>query len=272
VLLLSRLAEPFRALAITLLLAACAGPTSRSGPSSESPAAPASRPRDVAQGKAFFDQGLALEEQGRRREAVEAFAQASAADGEHGLAYLHEAENRLILEEDPIAVQPILKRAVELLETNPRVHLLLADALSVSGDGAGAEAHWKRAIELQPALVEARFHLALELERRGKVDEAVVQLTEAAKAAPGNVPVRVTLANLLAHSGKHHDAAKEMEAVAVLAASSAPLYRRAADFYEAASKIEDASRLRKIADKLDPPPVQPKRRELPIARQPPKKK
>lgn len=256
----------------SVLLTACSGPGSERGlhgTSGDRPRKVATRPRNIPQAAEWFEKGRALEAQGQHGEAIDAFARALEADELHGLAYLHKAENHLLLDHDPQIPRILLKEALDLLPDNPRVHLRYGDAAIRLGHDEEAEAHWRRAMELRPDLAEPYLQLARYYEERQQLEKAVSAMQAATKADPNNVQARVVLADLLGRLGKHQAAAKEMEAVAEQTSRSAPLYRRAADYYELASLEADAERLRAIADTLDPPPDQRKMRDLPAAKPPP---
>ncbi|MCC7384197.1 MAG: tetratricopeptide repeat protein [Deltaproteobacteria bacterium] len=257
---------------LVLGLWSCAGPTPPHGDSGGPPAssAPAegARPRDKVLGQRLFEEGLAHQEQGRHPEALAAFKKAIEADPEHGLAYVHAAQSQQFVDDDLKEIHRLLSRALELVKDSPRAHLRFAEACAAIGDDGAADRHFHRALELKSEWADAHLAYAAFLERVSppRHDRALASLRTAARLEPSDTRIRVQLADVLDRTGAHQEAAREMENAAVAVGKSAPLFRRAAELYELASAPRDAERMRKIADRIDPPPPKAKKRELRPAR------
>jgi tetratricopeptide (TPR) repeat protein len=215
------------------------------------PAAPLVRDPNVAEG--WFQKGRLAAGAGDHAAAIDAYGRAIAADPNLGLAYVEKAESHLLFDNDQLAINALLVRAIALLPDNPRAHLRYAEVLRADGDEAGAEREWRSALALRSDLSEARIGLADLLARRGDRAGATAELERVIRERPTSVQARVQLAELLDSSGRTLDAAKQLEAAARAAERSADLYRRAARMYETAGDARTAASLRAIADRLDPP-------------------
>jgi tetratricopeptide (TPR) repeat protein len=81
--------------------------------------------------------------------------------------------------------------AVALRPRSPRAHLELGQALTNSGDVAGAAAAYRRAIELAPDLATAHVELGLNLRRLGDIDGAVASYRRAIELEPDGLLTNV---------------------------------------------------------------------------------
>ena len=212
-----------------------------------------------------FLEGLELSRAGQHAEAVTRYEVAIAADSGHGLAHLEQAESNLFMGKDPLTLEPVLARAVELMPQNPRAHMRYAEVLADIGRPGDAEEHWRRALVLKPELIDPRLQLAALLERGGELHAARSELERAVIIQPRDVRARMRLGELLEGQRRFEDAALHVE-IAADAARSAPLYRRAAALYESAGRLRLADELRARADRIDPPAETRKLRPLPKAR------
>lgn len=200
------------------------------------------------------------------RGALVALDKAILADPEHVLARLSAVELRLSLGEELERAARDLAPALKLAPDNSRAHLLAGQLAQQLGDAPRAGEHLSRAAKLKPDWDEPHFELADVWARLGRTDDAIAAGTRARQLSPDRLEVTMRLVDLLAGAGRPADAARELETAATRIGRSAPLFRKAAQLFEEAALPVDATRLRRIADTIDPPPVAKRTRELPPAR------
>ncbi len=213
-----------------------------------------------------FVRGEAAEAEGDLQAARTAYAQAVTADPSHGLARLALAEAHWATDNDLERIQRHLAAAVVLLPRNPRAHLRFADASAQRDQPEIAQIHYLCAVELQPDLPTAHAQLARHALGADKPADATRHVRQALSSTPGNYRYHLLLADSLKAQGRLQPAAEAAEQAAKLVARSAALYRKAARLYEDAGSNDDATRLRRVADELDPPPAARKLRPLRKAR------
>jgi len=247
---------------VCLAWSGCAGDPA---PHPAPPPVVARPPRDAAAATKAYGAALVREAEDPRAALAE-LDKAIAADPEHVLARLHAAELRLSLGEELARADRDLGPALKLAPDNARAHLRAGQIAQQLGDLPRAQTFLSQATKLKPDWDEPQYELADVWLRMGRAEDAVTAGRKAVELAPDRLELTMRLVGVLEGAGRPADAAKEMEAAATRIGKSAPLFRRAAELFDAAQLHEDAVRLRKVADKIDPPPVVPKKRELPPAR------
>ena len=192
--------------------------------------------------------GIALQEQGRHRAAVNEFRAASRLDPMYGPARLLAGTSLLALGNVKAARVELL-RAVKLMPREPQAHAQLAEAHRRGGDVAGTVDAYRRAAELAPADPEyayrlgkayltfaqwaherilqidpnsARLHQALGREylRQGRVDLARRAFEQAAEVDPTLPEIHLALARIHFDEGRWQDASHEVERELLLAPAS----------------------------------------------------
>lgn len=210
--------------------------------------------RNGPQAHGIFEKAHALAEAGEHSAALSEFDNALAADPYHGLSHLGAAESHLYTDNDVNEMRRHLAAAVILLPTNPRAHLRLAELAIELRDRALALTHLRCALQLKPTYAEARFMLARQLAASDRNSEAEIELTSVINTGYEVVSSRVLMAQVLEAQGRLLEAAQQIEAAARHVRTSAALYRRAAKLYVAADSPLFARRMKRLADRLDPPP------------------
>ena len=112
----------------------------------------------------------------------------------------------LLLDEEPVAAVPPLKRAVELLPAQSRPRTLLGLALEKSGDAKNAALSYEAALALDPKDTETTLHLAQLYLRQGRAQDAEARFRAVLSTEPGSQPALLGLAGSL-------EAQKKPEAV-----------------------------------------------------------
>lgn len=211
------------------------------------------RPRDFRRAKASFDRGLAHQKAGRPAEALAEFNRAIAADATFGLAHLEAAVSHLYTDNDRDELSAHLSAAVVLLPRNPRAQLQYARFQREVGNLDLAERHLGCALALAPTHAPTHEALARLLLVQDRAADAEARARSAVALAPTKTTYRVLLADILTRRQRFMEAGVEVEQAAKQVGRSAALYRRAAGLYAQGGATTDAARLRRIADKLDPP-------------------
>lgn len=227
---------------------------------------PADETRSYSAAHAAYVRAEAAEAKGDMQAAREAYAEAVTADPSHGLARLALAEAHWATDNDLERIQRHLAAAVVLLPRNPRAHLRFADACAQLDLAEIARTHWSCAIELKADLPTAHAELARYALTAGKPAEATRHIRSALGSDAKNYRYHLLLADSLQAEGEARPAAHAAEQAAVLVGRSAALYRKAARLHEDANSTDDADRLNRIADEIDPPPEGRKLRPLRRAR------
>jgi tetratricopeptide (TPR) repeat protein len=97
-------------------------------------------------------------------------------------------------------------RALQITERNFMAHQILADAMVISGDLAGAESHYREAIRIRPAFRQAYNRLGHLLMIQGKQDEAGRLLEKTLQIDPAFVPAMKNLGDVRMRQGRLDDA------------------------------------------------------------------
>src|SRR5271166_519909 len=123
--------------------------------------------------------------------------------------------------DEPDKAIPALRRAIELLPSQPSPHINLAAILAARGDTAGAAAERKKAADLSRVAVSrqrAKFNLdsGTQLLKQGKLADALAQFRQAVAADPTYADAHRALADALAQQGDAAEAALERQKAAAL--------------------------------------------------------
>lgn len=212
-------------------------------------------PRRFSVAKPAFERGLALQQDGRHREARSAFKEAVSADPTFGLAHLEAGISHLFTDNAKGPMTTHLAAAVLLLPQNPRAHFRFAQVQQETGAPGVAEVHYRCALGLAPNYAPAHEALARLLLTRARLDDAEHHARTATALAPSEVTYRVLLAEVLTRKKRWLEAAVEVERAARQVSRSAALFRRAGDLYAEGGSDAQAARMRSQADILDPPPT-----------------
>lgn len=209
--------------------------------------------RDFGRADTAYRIGVELATSGDHAAAQEAFERAVRADPMHGLAHLALADTHLYTDNDQSKMHQHLAAAVVLLPENPRAQLKYAELESDRDNAEAAIRHWQCALALKPGLADAHYGLARVFLRTAKPAAAEKEVRAAIATDTKNVRFQMLLADVLEAKGEPLGAAKAAEAAAEIVESSAALYRRAGTLYAAAGDEDAASRVRRVADRIDPP-------------------
>lgn len=105
----------------------------------------------------------------------------------------------------PAEALPVLKEASEL-QKSPRAEFYYAQALADSGDGAGAEQHYRVAADLDPKMAAAQAGLAQTLLKNSNLPEAEEHFRQAASLDPAYRDGLLGLAAAYEKTGKSQNA------------------------------------------------------------------
>lgn len=224
-------------------------PTSRAALSELGPAPQSAQ----AASRRALGEGLAQQHEGDHRKALASFTEALRLDGSNALAHIGAAESMLYIGNDFDAMAAHLAAAIVLLPTSARAHDRYATALAELGQSDLALRHWQCAIAARSDFVDARIHLAQHAIETNDLQEAEHQLREVLNAIPTHTQAAVMLANILQSAGTPLEAGRLIAQVATHVGQSAALYRRAAELLEEGGDQTTSSKLRREADRLDPP-------------------
>ncbi|MFO1054638.1 MAG: protein kinase [Planctomycetota bacterium] len=169
---------------------------------------------------AWFNLGNSLAAKGgQHEEALAALRHAIAAEPGYGRAHANLGELCLVMERNDEAVPP-LREAVRLLPADLRPRLLLARALALTGDHAGARASLEAAVVALPRSAEAWIALSHQLiadEVPATSRDPAFALVAARKAVElgKTAPALVTLAEAQIANGDHDGAQHSLDAAAI---------------------------------------------------------
>jgi tetratricopeptide (TPR) repeat protein len=187
----------------------------------------------------YHNLGVALQQNGRHREALSEFEAASRLEPSYGPARLLAGVSLLALNR-PMEAIPVLERAVKLLPGEEVAHVQLADAYARVGRIEGVVEEYRRLVEISPQndeyayrlgkaylrLAQAsyqRLHdlhpksartsqaLATEYARQGRRDLAIQEFARAAQRDPTLEEIHLSLARLYAAEQRWDDAAREVD-------------------------------------------------------------
>lgn len=124
--------------------------------------------------------------------AVELYQQAIAVDPNYAEAYAALARVYLYLgangfrdpKETAAKAETAARRALELDDSNPEVHLAMAGIKKIAFDWSGADLEFKRAIALNPNLAAVRFTYSFFLVTQGRYEEAIVEAKRSRELDP----------------------------------------------------------------------------------------
>jgi len=159
---------------------------------------------------AHFQLGYAYTAMERLDDAKRAYTKSIELDPK--LAQGHLNLGLILLETDPAAAVPPLKKAAELLANEARPHFLLGLAMERSGQLEKAIAPYRMAASLDAADYESRFALGRTLLALERHTEAEAQFRAALERQPDSAPARLGVASALHSSGKREAAAGEFAA------------------------------------------------------------
>ena len=214
----------------------------------------------------LFEKARKLSVEGNHEEAIKIYEQARQVDPKLQIAAFEQAVSLFYIGQDFTKMEPLLASAVQAFPNNPRARLYYGRVLANLGRAQQAKVQLQKAVELRPDFMEPRMELADALEKEGEFASAQKQLEAVLQKNPLDLQARIRLAELHARQKNFASAAKEIERAAVQTGRSAALFRKAAKWYGSAGKAQEAVRMEKYADKIDPPRKQRELRPLRKAR------
>ena len=183
--------------------------------------------------------GLALETQGRGKEAMEHYKEAlrinpASAQSQANLGSLLGSQGNLAE-----AIAHTLK-ALEIAPAYPEAHDNVGVALLMQGKPVEAEAHFREAVRLRPSFTEARSHWASALMQLGKFDDAIAQMREALRHTPEAVEIHLQLSYALGNKGALEEAISECRVALRLKPNEPIAHNNLADFLLQRGKIQES--------------------------------
>jgi tetratricopeptide (TPR) repeat protein len=155
---------------------------------------------------ANYNLGLALQDAGRKDDAILSFQKARALDpkyamAHYGLGYVLAAKGEF---DGAIASY---RTVIELDSTNAQAHAGLALALQGKGMLADAIASWRKVIDLDSKDVKAHYNMGLALVANGKPDDAAACWRKAIDLDPTYAQAHLCLGAVLCDHKRDYDAA-----------------------------------------------------------------
>ena len=161
---------------------------------------------------AYASLGIAYQDRGQHKKAMEAFRAGAAANPGYGP--IHDCLGNALIEQGDLDEGIVhLRLAAALRPKQPEAHYNLGIALVKKGFLEEAVAEYRRAIELKPDYADAHNNLAIVLDRLASIDQALEHSRAALRLAPRNVRFRRTLAGILSHKGDAQAAIREYRTV-----------------------------------------------------------
>jgi TolB-like protein/Tfp pilus assembly protein PilF len=185
------------------------------------------------------------------KKAIEHFQEAIEIDPNHAQAYAVLAHSYgwlwftgfLPAEEAYSRFNPPLRKALELDDTLPEAHLVLAQKRFLfEWDWAGAETEYRRTIELNPSYAYARSSYASYLMAVGRFPEAIAEAKRAIQLDPLSLPARYTLGYMYYNARQYDRAIAHWQQTAELEPNDFRSPWELARIYEEMGRYEDAVR------------------------------
>jgi protein O-GlcNAc transferase len=186
-----------------------------------------------------FQQGAALQEQGRLWEAEQLYNTVLRADERHFGALCRMGVIRLQQGRFDDAAG-LFRRALKVEKNSADAHQCLAFALTGSERFQEAVRHYEKALAIRPQFAEARNNLGHALQRLGRFDAAIVQYEKALALNPGYAEARNNLGNALHLAGRHQEAITHYEKAIALRPDYAEAYWNAGNALRAFGRFEAA--------------------------------
>jgi tetratricopeptide (TPR) repeat protein len=161
---------------------------------------------------AWNNLAVALDVQGRLREALAACDEVLARDRDFVDALINKG-SVLVKMDEPVIATEVLTRAVELVPDNPLARVNLATSLRSVGERDGAEAQCRAALELRPDYPEAHGALGDIFAATREFEKAIDAYDQALECRPGFIAVRLNRAAALLKLGKLEAAAEGYRSV-----------------------------------------------------------
>jgi tetratricopeptide (TPR) repeat protein len=143
--------------------------------------------------EAHYNLGLALAQLGRPQDAVGEFQQALRIRFYNAQAHYNLGRALAQLGRQQDAIQ-CLEQALQIKPDFPEAHNSLGIALAQAGNLESAVGHYEQALRIQPDYAEAHYNLGVALVRLGRVQEAISHWEEAIRIKPDFVEARKNLA------------------------------------------------------------------------------
>jgi tetratricopeptide (TPR) repeat protein len=154
--------------------------------------------------------GVALQDEGRLKEALSEYNVALAIDPTWSMAY--ENIGSVFTRRHRYSEASLwLEKASALDPKDATIHYRLADVLDKLGRTDEALAHYQEAVRLNPTYFDARAKLGLALSHKGLLDEAIRQLQVAAELKPDSGDVHYNLGNTFARRGQFAEAITQFQ-------------------------------------------------------------
>jgi Flp pilus assembly protein TadD len=165
---------------------------------------------DPGDGKAHFNLGYCLNQNGDLREALAEYRIACDLSPDDPVAFANFA---LALAQDGQPDEAIVnyRKSLGLNAANPAVEADLGTVLSGKGLTAEALEHLEKAVAMNPESADAHNKLASVLAKAGQTAEATAHLEKAVALAPDSVEFRFSLAYVLGLAGRFADAIPQLQ-------------------------------------------------------------
>jgi tetratricopeptide (TPR) repeat protein len=151
--------------------------------------------------------------QARKKQTDEALANLSAAlTIRPNIEEALEEKGRLLIDakRPAEAILPLLE-ALRLQPSNPRIHILLANAYAAKGDREKAFTYLQQALVAQPNLWEPHYFLGVELAAQNRIKEARQHFADVVRLRPDYALGRFNYAVALAKEGKTQEAIVQLQ-------------------------------------------------------------
>lgn len=183
--------------------------------------------------------GLALENQGRVKEAIEHYKEAlrinpASAQSHVNLGCALGSQGNLAE-----AVAHNLK-ALDIAPAYPEAQDNVGVTLLMQGKPVEAEIHFREAVKLKPSFAEARNHWASALIQLGRFDDAIAQMREALRYTPDAVDMHLQLSYALGNKGALDEAISECRVTLRLKPNEPIAHNNLADFLFQQGKTQES--------------------------------
>jgi tetratricopeptide (TPR) repeat protein len=151
--------------------------------------------------------------QARKKQTDEALANLSAAlTIRPNIEEALEEKGRLLIDakRPAEAILPLLE-ALRLQPSNPRIHILLANAYAAKGDREKAFTYLQQALVAQPNLWEPHYFLGVELAAQNRIKEARQHFADVVRLRPDYALGRFNYAVAMAKEGKTQEAIVQLQ-------------------------------------------------------------
>ncbi len=182
------------------------------------------------------------------KKAVDFYQQAIAIDPNYAEAYAAMARTYLFLggngfedqREMAAKAGTAAKRALELDDSNPEVHLAMAGIKKAAYDWAGADLEFKRAAELNPNLAAVHFSYSFFLVTQGRSEEAIVEAKRSRELDPLRRNINLDMGIIYYFARQYDLALEQYNTGAELRPDNGPAFYGRGFTYAALGRHEEA--------------------------------